>query len=110
LALSILPSFLSSLLLLVGTGVRSSPRRHSLLIELDVLRPGGDTPHDLQAARALCTRAVGKGPCNGLRVRTLPGLTSRMCASLVPDIHPTPTWSVLLMRESPSSAARVHRP
>src|SRR5215203_6063551 len=61
LALSIFASFLSSLLLLVGTGVRSSPRRHSLLVVLDALKPGSDTPPDLEGAWALCNRRAGKG-------------------------------------------------
>jgi hypothetical protein len=84
LALSIFPSFLSSLLLLVGTGVRSSLRRHSRLIVLDTLKPGGDTRHDPEATWALRTQRVRKGSFNGLRVRSLPGLTSRTCAIRVP--------------------------
>jgi hypothetical protein len=110
LALSIFPSVLSSLLLLVGTGVRSFPRRHSLLIVLDTLKPGADTPHDLQAARTLCSRRVGKGTCSGLRVRSLPGMTSRMCASRVPDIRLLLLGRCFLWQGLTYSAARVHRP
>jgi hypothetical protein len=29
---------------------------------LDALKPGSDTPHELQAAWALCNRRVGNGP------------------------------------------------
>jgi len=99
LALSIFPSFLSSLLLLVGTvALLSSPSFSTRSIGRAKARQRYATR--LAGCRdPLCTPPAGKGPCNGLGMCTLPGLPSRRCASRVPDTcfpHPLPDgWCFL---------------